>query len=226
VTVAGGNGEGSATDQLSFPSDVAVDSSGDLYVTDSGNDRVQEFVVSDQDLGISQPANITVNATSPSGATVTYAAPTVTDHDDATPPTPSCLAASRSTFTIGTTTVQCSVSDSDDTNGAQKTSFEVNVLGAATQLGNLQRSVIGVGPGTSFYDKLGQAQDYLAANDTADTCGLLGAFIQEVKATQSQSAAAPLITSATRIGAILGCWQVKTGSPSGRSAPGKGHSGE
>jgi hypothetical protein len=118
------------------------------------------------------------------------------------------------------------VSDSDDTNGAQTTSFEVNVLGAAAQLANLQRSVIGVGPGTSFYDKLGQAQDYLAANDTADSCGLLGAFIQEVKATQSQSAAAPLITSATRIGAILGCWQVKTGSPSGRPAPGKGHSGE
>jgi hypothetical protein len=225
VTVAGGNGEGSGTNQLSFPGGVAVDSSGNLYVTDSGNDRVQEFVVSDQDLGIKQPANITVNATSPRGATVSYAAPTVTDPDETIPPTPSCLPASGSTFAIGTTTVQCSVSDSDDTNGAQKTSFEVNVLGAATQLANLQRSVIGVGPGTSFYDKLDQARDYLAADDTADSCGLLGAFIQEVKATQSQSTAAPLVTSASRIGAILGCQPEGTGLPSERPVPGRGHSG-
>jgi hypothetical protein len=101
----------------------------------------------------------------------------------------------------------------------------VKVLGAATQLANLQHSVIGVGPGTSFYDKLGHAQVSLAASDAADSCGVLGAFIREVNATQSQSAAASLVTSATRIGAVMGCWPVSTGLPSERPGPGPGHSG-
>jgi hypothetical protein len=222
--VAGGSGAGSATDELSFPSGLAVDSSGNLYVSDNGNDRVQEFRVADADLGISQPANIAVNATGLSGATVTYSTPTVSDGDDATAPAPSCLPASGSTFAVGSTTVECSVSDPDDTNGTQTTSFKVNVVGAGTQLANLLGSVVGVGPGTSYYDKLLQVQDDLAANDTADACSLLGAFVQEVKATQSQSAAAPLISSATHIGAIVGCVAVGNGLPSQRPVPGLGHS--
>jgi hypothetical protein len=227
VTVAGGNGQGSGTDQLSFPGGLAVGSSGSLYVTDSGNDRVQEFAAvapSDNDLSIDQPANITVNATSPNGATVTYSAPIVTDGDDTTPPTPSCLPAAGSTFAIGNTTVRCSVTDPDDSNGAQTTNFEVNVLGSSTQLANLLQNVIGVGPGTSYYDKLVQAEDDLVANDTTDFCGVLGAFIHEVQATQSKSAAAPLVTSATSIGTIQGCWKVSSGPSSQRPVPGPGHS--
>jgi sugar lactone lactonase YvrE len=227
ITVAGGNGQGSAADQLSFPGGLAFDSSGNLYVTDSGNDRVQEFAAvapADDDLAIDQPANITVNANGPSGASVTYAAPTVTDGDDTTPPVPSCLPVSGSTFAVGTTKVTCSVSDADDTNGTQMTSFDVNVVGTATQLADLLRSVTGVGPGTSFYDKLVQAQDDLAANDTTDFCGVLGAFIHEVQATQSQSAAAPLVASANGIGVFFGCWTVSTGAPSKKPIPGPGHS--
>jgi hypothetical protein len=84
--------------------------------------------VADNDLSFSPPSNITVNATSLSGAVVTYPLPTVSDPDDATLPTPSCSPPSGSTFPIGTTTVNCSVSDSDDTNNPQTTSFTVTVI--------------------------------------------------------------------------------------------------
>ncbi len=41
VTVAGGNGFGSAADQLNSPYGVAVDGSGNVYVADQNNNRVQ-----------------------------------------------------------------------------------------------------------------------------------------------------------------------------------------
>lgn len=40
-TVAGGNGQGSAANQLNQPMGIAVDSAGNIYVSDSGNARVQ-----------------------------------------------------------------------------------------------------------------------------------------------------------------------------------------
>ena len=43
ITVAGGGGAGSASSQLSNPGQIAVDASGDLFVADSGNHRVQEY---------------------------------------------------------------------------------------------------------------------------------------------------------------------------------------
>jgi hypothetical protein len=82
-------------------------------------------------------------------------------------------------------------------------------LDAAALLASLQHRVIGVGPGTSLYDKLGQAETYLAANDKADTCGVVGAFNHEVTAQSGKSItnskATSLIASATRIEAVLGC---------------------
>jgi len=46
VTVAGGNGQGSLANQFSNPSGVAVDASGNVYVADKENHRVQKCVVS------------------------------------------------------------------------------------------------------------------------------------------------------------------------------------
>jgi sugar lactone lactonase YvrE len=43
TTVAGGNGRGSAPNQLSQPSDVFVDGAGNLYVADNFNDRIQRW---------------------------------------------------------------------------------------------------------------------------------------------------------------------------------------
>lgn len=56
------------------------------------------------------PDGLTAEATSPSGAAVTWTA-SATDTEDATAPTPTCAPGSGSTFALGTTTVTCSVTD-------------------------------------------------------------------------------------------------------------------
>jgi hypothetical protein len=73
------------------------------------------------------PADITVDATSPSGAVVTYTA-TATDSVDSTI-TPTCTPLSGSTFPIGTTTVLCSATNSRGF--TRFGSFAVNVRGSA-----------------------------------------------------------------------------------------------
>jgi FG-GAP repeat/HYR domain len=72
---------------------------------------------------LSLPANLTVEATSAAGAVVTFAA-TADDAEDGAL-TPACAPASGSTFPLGTTQVDCSVTDAD---GQQATgSFLVTV---------------------------------------------------------------------------------------------------
>ena len=43
TTVAGGNGGGSNADQFSGATGIAFDASGDMYIVDSGNNRIQKF---------------------------------------------------------------------------------------------------------------------------------------------------------------------------------------
>lgn len=57
------------------------------------------------------PGNLTSEATSATGAAVTFAA-TATDAQDSPPPTPVCTPASGSIFPLGTTTVSCTATDS------------------------------------------------------------------------------------------------------------------
>jgi hypothetical protein len=84
--------------------------------------------VRDTDLGLAaMPANISVSATSPAGAAVTFTAPSALDEDASTPPV-SCSPASGSTFPIGTTTVTCQVSDADDSPSTIAATFAVTVL--------------------------------------------------------------------------------------------------
>jgi sugar lactone lactonase YvrE len=45
VTVAGGNGLGSAANQLYYPYGIAVSPSGDVYVADTDNSRIQFWSV-------------------------------------------------------------------------------------------------------------------------------------------------------------------------------------
>lgn len=84
----------------------------------------------DNDLGLTGvPGNISVAATGPSGAVVTYTPPTATDEGGGTPSaTVMCSPASGSTFPIGTTTVTCTATDGDDTNSPVTASFTVTVL--------------------------------------------------------------------------------------------------
>ncbi|HZC32920.1 MAG TPA: HYR domain-containing protein [Candidatus Bathyarchaeia archaeon] len=59
---------------------------------------------------LSLPSDKIVEATSSAGAVASFTA-TATDAEDASAPTPSCSPSSGSTFALGTTTVNCSVTD-------------------------------------------------------------------------------------------------------------------
>jgi hypothetical protein len=152
------------------------------------------------------PSAITVNATGPGGATVTYSV-SYTGGDGSVEAT--CNPPSGSEFAVGTTSVACSATDlSEDTASGN---FDVNVIGAAGQLGSLGTSVTGVGPGGSLAGKIATAQSDLATAppNTSDACQTLGAFMNEVTAQTGKSIttaqAAGFIQQAKQIEAVLDC---------------------
>ncbi|GAB3602451.1 HYR domain-containing protein [Microbacterium aureliae] len=98
-----------------------------VAVDNAGNENEAEFVVTVEDTtppAVTVPASMTREATSPSGATVSFEA-TATDVVDG-PLTPTCVPAAGSTFPLGPTTVQCSVTDSSTNIGTG--SFTVTVV--------------------------------------------------------------------------------------------------
>ena len=193
------------------PFGVGVDPSTHVVYVASNDSGIVSVItpVSDADLSLATPGSITTDATGPSGATVSYALPQVSDPDDASVPAASCTPAPGSVFAIRTTTVHCSASDPHDSKSPVTVSFTVTVKGAAAQLHNLHQAVQGVGPGTSLSDKVTQAQSYLGSGDVSDTCSTLETFIHEVAAQSGKhipaATASVLITDANRIQAVLAC---------------------
>ena len=173
-----------------------------------GPPPLTQTIIPDTDLAITTPANITTDATGPAGATVTYGRPTVSD-EETTTPAATCSPASGSTFAVGITTVTCTAGDPDDTPSSVTSTFTVTVRGAPAQLSDLHQAVVGVGPGTSLDDKVTQAQRYLSAGDTANTCSTLSALVHQVKAQSGKAIpaaqAATFTSDAQRIRAVLGC---------------------
>lgn len=150
------------------------------------------------------PGDVTVDATAPGGATVTFA-PTATDDSAVT--AVSCSPDSGSTFAVGMTTVTCTATDDD---GAETIgSFTVTVRGGGQQLADLLLAVDGVGPGRSLPAKVRGVVDARAAGDVAGACDALSAFGHEVRAQTGKSippaVAAGLRSDATRIRSVLGC---------------------
>lgn len=85
-----------------------------------GNSGSESFTITVQDTtapAITVPVNMTVEATSGSGATVTYSA-SASDLVDGSI-TPICTPASGSTFALGTTTVTCEATDEADNTGSE-----------------------------------------------------------------------------------------------------------
>jgi len=123
------------------------------------------ITVNDSDLGlINMPANITINATSPQGAAVTYTSPTATDESGDSPAaTVRCTPASGSTFAIGTTTVTCSATDSDDTNSPVSQSFTVTVKPVLTTSGKSVSTM----EGSAFSGVVATGTDYGAGTLSA-----------------------------------------------------------
>lgn len=177
----------------------------------SGYDRLvfESNGATDSDLALEQPSDVTVNATGPGGTSATYTTPTASDESLASV-TVSCSPAAGSRFAIGDTTVTCSATDTDgDADSPIHRTFNVHVKGAVEQLSDLANAVKGVGPGTSLADKVVSVQFDLASGDTGDACGMLSAFVHEAQTRSGKhlpaSTATPLILTARRIQAVIGC---------------------
>jgi ELWxxDGT repeat protein len=158
------------------------------------------------------PANITVDATSPAGAVVTYIA-SATDAVSSNVPV-ICSGPSGTTFPIGTTTVTCTAADAAGNTATG--SFTVLVQAAAQQVSSLTATVetfnLAAGIESSLDAKL---QNILGAVGAAKTgnvsnvCGQLGAFTQQVQAQSGKQLtgdqANQLITAGQRIANVIGC---------------------
>ena len=79
----------------------------------------------------------------------------------------------------------------------------------ALEVVDLLAMVQGVGPGTSFNDKVKTIQAYIAANDVAHACSALSDFVSQVKAQSGKkittAQANDLLHEAGRLAASLGC---------------------
>ena len=203
---------------ISEPTGITAGPDGALWFTNfgGGNDpgsigriAINPASAPDNDLALSNlPGKLTVNATSPAGATVSYTPPTVVDEDSPLPLV-DCLPASGSLFPIGLTTVSCTATATGDVNSPVTATFTVTVNGATAQLRALLASVTGVGPGNSLSDKVTHIQGDVAANDTSDACDALGGLSNEVRAQTGKkitaAKAASLIGQVQAIKTALGC---------------------
>ena len=171
-----------------------------------GNTSTGSFTVTVSDTTppvLNLPADITADATSPSGAVVSYS---YSATDLSGPVGTSCAPAWGSAFPVGTTPVTCT--SADPSGNIASGSFTVSVKGGDEQLTDLLPSVTGLGSGTSLADKVRSAQSYLRSGNTTRACETLSAFINEVRAAGkriSPARAQELIRTAQRIRAVIGC---------------------
>jgi hypothetical protein len=153
------------------------------------------------------PSNITVDATTSAGATATFSAPVATDEE--TPPSVTCDHASGATYPIGTTTVTCSATDSDDTPSTATASFTVTVNGATDQLNDLLTYAGPLPPGHSFGDDVQAALNDVAGKNTSGACAQLASLITLANSQSGKklttAQAAHILAAATQIEQVLGC---------------------
>ena len=112
---------------------------------------------------LSLPSNITQEATSNSGAKVTFSA-TSTDVDPANP-TVTCTPSSGSTFPIATTTVNCSATDTvgNTSNG----SFTVTVQDTTKPVITLNGGTVNLNVGDTYTEQGATATDIVDGDLTA-----------------------------------------------------------
>jgi hypothetical protein len=193
---------------------------GDTTVTcsatdNAGNTGSTTFDVKVQDttspvLTLPAPA---VDATSPSGATVTY---TATAHDLVSGDVPViCSPQSGTPFAIGTTMVSCSATDA--AGNSVSGTFNVLVKAASAQVSDLSAQIKAVnltqGIGNAVDTKLADALAALTQakqGDQTSTCGKLGAVSNQIESqavvkqiTQGQADA--LSAKLRQIRSVIGC---------------------
>jgi hypothetical protein len=153
------------------------------------------------------PAKLVVDATSPAGARVTFAATATDAVDGAVPVT--CDPASGSTFAIGDTTVRCTATDAAGNVAAK--SFAVHVQGAPEQLADLLETIAQkrLGPGFSLPAKVRAIVQAVAGRHPKLACPLLAALDHELRAQAGKKVpaadAAELRAAVARLEAVVGC---------------------
>lgn len=217
----------SATDDFDpHPAISADHASGGLFpvgittiavtATDAaGNTAHASFTVTVRDTAsptLTLPTNVTVDATSPAGAIVTYTASATDSVSGAL--TVTCTPPSGNMFPIGASTVNCTASD-----GAGNTvggSFQVLVQAAAAQVTNLTLAVqsfnLAQGVENSLDTKLQNVLSALNAaksGNAGSVCNQMGAFINDTMAQSGKQLTAAqanqLIAAAQQIEAVIGC---------------------
>lgn len=156
----------------------------------------------------SVPPNQSVNATSPSGATVNY--PPATATDPSAPVTITYSKASGTVFPIGDTTV--TVTATDAFGNSQTASFVVHVFSVGDQIDKLialiQSWGIHKGIENALVSKLRTAQSALARGDSSAARAALEDFSNLARAQRGKKLSAAqsdeLIAAATRIIAVIG----------------------
>ena len=178
--------------QMVGSSDAGLTRSVIAYVTNSGGNTVTPIDVATNTAGTpvtvgNQPNEVAITPDGKTAYVTNLASGTVTP------------------ITVATNTAGTPITVGSDPDGIAITPAPT----AAAQLATLRTAVTGVGPGSSLADKVTLIQGYVAANDKADACGTLGAFINEVNAQTGKKItrvqAAQLIAQARNIEATLGC---------------------
>ena len=158
---------------------------------------------------VATPPDLTVDATSPAGAVVTYPLPTATDNCPGV--SIACTPPSGTAFPIGTTTVTCTAADA--VGGTTSVAFVVHVRGAGEQTDELKELIerFGIHHGITRALEAKLSAALAAIEDGRDdtACNVLAAFIRQVQAQSGKKItldqAAQLIEAADRIRAVLGC---------------------
>ena len=176
---------------------TAMDGSG------NAGSALQTITVRDNEApSLVVPADKWVNATSPSGAVVTF---DVAADDNVGVVSVSCWQRSGSLFSIGPARVKCDASDAAGNSASKE--FGVKVLGAQEQVGNLTDYVMSLGLSNGVQNPL--VNQLRAAGDpSADACKKIDDFMRMVSAKNSgvpSASASYMLLEARRIKSVMGC---------------------
>jgi hypothetical protein len=158
---------------------------------------------------VTVPADVTVDATGPTGARVTYAASATDDKDPA--PTFACSRASGAVYAIGTTQVICTARDAAGNTAEAR--FSVHVRGAGEQASRLIDKTLAFldqpALAPALRSQLQAVVDAFVARRPATACFMLDLYAAAVRLSPSraltQAERTELIADATRIKAVAGC---------------------
>ncbi|HEX9083752.1 MAG TPA: HYR domain-containing protein [Gemmatimonadaceae bacterium] len=202
VSVSGARNDGGALGAL-YP--VGVTTIKWTATDPSGNSAsaTQTITVADNEAPtIIVPADIAVNATSSSGAVVTFA---VTAGDNVGVTSVSCDHNSGSVFPIGYTSITCVASDA--AGHTTSATFGVDVAGAAEQLANLVKDVLSFGLMNGTSNPLINQLRSISGTDP-QSCKKLNDFVSMVIKKGRDippEESAYLLTEAKRIANVMGC---------------------